>query len=52
MFFYDLKMHFSYKNITFMHENVSHCIKWILCVHNLSEYLLRKILIDEKLFYM
>ena len=36
------KMHFSYKNITFMHENLSHFIKWILCVHNPSEYLLKK----------
>ena len=40
--FYDLKMCLSYKNITFMHENLSHFIKCILCVHNPSEYLLIK----------
>ena len=50
---YDLKMCFSFKNITFMHENLSHLFKCSLCVHNPSKYLLRKHLNRRKtVFYV
>ena len=52
MFFYDLKMHFSYKNITFVHENLSHLIKCSLCVLIRPNIYSENILIGEKLFYM